>query len=84
MAKKYKPASIPSFSTIEELTNFLNIELRRFSEIFNANTENPYDVKHEDYDKHEDGMIIYADGTNFDPGAGKGLYIRNDGTWQKL
>lgn len=28
-----------------------------------------------------DGMLIEADGTNFDPGSGAGLYIRRAGAW---
>lgn len=31
-----------------------------------------------------DGMVVYADGTSWDPGSGEGLYERNNGSWQKL
>lgn len=31
-----------------------------------------------------DGMLVYADGTNWDPGAGGGLYFRHGGAWVKL
>lgn len=33
--------------------------------------------------KISDGMVIYADGANYDPGAGEGLYERNAGAWIK-
>ena len=31
-----------------------------------------------------EGMIIKADGTTFDPGAGAGVYARVGGAWVKL
>lgn len=34
--------------------------------------------------KLREGMIRFADGTTWDPGSGKGLYIYYDGNWNKL
>ena len=31
-----------------------------------------------------DGMIVYADGTDWDPGSGEGFYGRQAGAWVKL
>ena len=31
-----------------------------------------------------DGMIAYADGVNWNPGSGSGLYVRDSGTWHFL
>lgn len=31
-----------------------------------------------------DGMVVYADGTSWNPGSGEGLYERRAGAWQKL
>lgn len=28
-----------------------------------------------------EGMVIEADGSNFDPGSGAGLYVRRSGAW---
>lgn len=28
--------------------------------------------------------VVYADGTNWDPGSGEGLYVKYGGTWRKL
>lgn len=30
------------------------------------------------------GMIVYADGTAWDPGSGAGVYARVSGAWTKL
>jgi hypothetical protein len=34
--------------------------------------------------KLSDGMLVYADGTNWDPGSGRGLYERRSSAWFKL
>ena len=31
-----------------------------------------------------DGMIIYADGTSYNPGSGEGVYAYENGAWVKL
>lgn len=31
-----------------------------------------------------EGMIVKADGVNWNPGSGAGVYARINGTWQKL
>lgn len=35
-------------------------------------------------DKLEDGMVVYADGTSWNPGSGEGFYGRENGAWVKL
>jgi len=34
--------------------------------------------------KPRNGMIVYADGVNFDPGGGEGFYGRVNDAWIKL
>ena len=31
-----------------------------------------------------DGMVVYADGTSWNPGSGEGVYAREGGSWVKL
>lgn len=31
-----------------------------------------------------EGMVVLADGTDWDPGSGAGLYIRREGAWVHL
>lgn len=31
-----------------------------------------------------EGLIVFADGTEWDPGLGKGIYAYYDATWNKL
>ena len=34
--------------------------------------------------KPRDGMLALADGTNWNPGSGKGMYVYLTGVWTKL
>lgn len=31
-----------------------------------------------------DGMIVFADGVDWNPGGGRGVYVRDSGNWVKL
>ena len=35
-------------------------------------------------EKLADGMVVYADGTNWNPGSGAGFYGRESSAWVKL
>lgn len=34
--------------------------------------------------KPRDGLVVFADGTNWNPGAGRGVYVYSSGAWAKL
>lgn len=65
------------------LTGYLEDELERIADRLNSSTvqlpvlgEPPLQVSN--------GMIAYANGTTWDPGAGEGFYGYEAGVWQKL
>jgi hypothetical protein len=35
-------------------------------------------------DKPRDGMVVYANGTNWNPGSGAGVYVRKGAVWVLL
>ena len=41
-------------------------------------------VEVEGVEVNKGGMIVQADGTDWDPGSGAGTYIRSDSAWVKL
>lgn len=43
-----------------------------------------FQVQAREPEKPRDGMVAFADGTSWNPGAGGGLYERVAGAWQKL
>ncbi len=49
-------------------------ELQRVSDAFFQTVENPIVELHAEPAKKRTGMIVLADGTNWNPGAGRGMY----------
>ena len=35
-------------------------------------------------ERYQNGDVVFADGTNWNPGSGAGLYERRSGAWVKL
>lgn len=75
----YVPEACESFSEVNAelrriaaLLGELPLQLAAFS-TWNAAPGRPYD-----------GMVAFADGTNWNPGAGQGLYIYYATAWNKL
>lgn len=45
----------------------------------------PHEIFHAEPRKPRPGILAYADGTDWNPGAGEGFYeFRSDNTWHKL
>ena len=40
--------------------------------------------RHAEPEKLGDGLLAFADGTDWNPGAGRGIYVYAGGTWSKL
>lgn len=49
----------------------------------NAPNESRYDTIHLEPEKPREGQVVYADGTNWNPGQGSGLYTFNGTSWDK-
>lgn len=65
---------------------FLLNELRKIAqESSRINTEEvQFYVHHAEPIKKEAGLAVYADGTDWDPGSGKGLYEYDGSSWNYL
>lgn len=44
-------------------------------------TQIPFHVQHAEIEKPRVGILVYADGTDWDPGSGEGLYVYKSGGW---
>ena len=68
----------------EQLSDYLFHELNRLSDIiFNLDVMR-LEQTNVDPDKPRDGDIRYADGTNWNPSGGVGIYAYIGSTWTKL
>lgn len=74
----------PPISTVDDLRSWVEDELGYIE-------QGQFDTKvvqiqpsNRAADKPRDGMVLYADGTNFNPGLGAGCYEYRAGAWHKL
>lgn len=65
----------------EELSGYLNDELRRISETVSNIADGHTDKSYVSVDKPRTGDKRYADGTNWNPGQGEGLYYFDGTVW---
>lgn len=78
----YAPGNIPN--DLEGLGRYLQDELYRIQATFQALAAGHIDMTYVAPDKPREGDIRLADGTDWDPGSGQGLYCYYNGVWNKL
>jgi hypothetical protein len=83
MSIRFTPSPVPNEP--ENLAEYLEREFGRMSVIINNNADGHFDVLNNEPNKRRAGDVRYADGTNWNPGSGEGLYIYlSTGAWSKL
>ena len=83
MSIRYTKAPVPS--TPEELSSYLQAELNKLSIAINNIADGHFDTSNVAITKPRAGDVRYADGSNWNPGSGEGLYIYlSTGAWSKL
>jgi hypothetical protein len=82
MADKYIPDEVPA----EYSAEFLQTELQRISDwIEEIETGSIiFPPVHVEPEKVEEGLVVNADGTDWNPGSGAGLYQYLSSAWVKL
>lgn len=78
----YVPEQIPHDAGNPVLLDALRREFSKIMDAFRASMD--MEVQHAPPQKLYEGMLRYADGTDWNPGAGKGLYCYDGTTWNKL
>lgn len=80
---RYTPAPVPE-GLPPAAAQYLREELQRIA-LALAGIDNLGLVqKNAEPDKYGDGLVVYADGTNWNPGSGEGLYARYNSAWNAL
>jgi hypothetical protein len=79
--RRYYPSAVPTDLNL----GLLDWLQREFTAVF-AGFESQWKlpVRGAPPEKVEEGMLVYADGTLWNPGSGKGVYVYNGTTWVKL
>jgi hypothetical protein len=81
----YSPKSPPTITTLSELRDYVEDELQQLAvELESASRVVLLEVVNAAPVKPREGMLVYADGTHFNPGSGRGTYEYRGGAWVKL
>ncbi len=80
MSRGYRPKPPPRTS-LAALAIYLDDELGRVAR--ELRSDPVLEVRHRPPERVVTGMMVFADGTDWNPGAGRGLYYW-DGSWIKI
>ena len=70
---------------VQELSQFMVDEFNRLIQVLNTGQDIVMlNTLYEEPRRVSDGMVVYADGTEWNPGSGIGFYGRQNGAWIKL
>lgn len=79
----FVPEPVPR--DFEELRSYILREFYRIGDEMHGETEALFLVElHVEPSKPRDGQVIFADGTDWDPGSGAGVYVYRAGAWRFL
>jgi hypothetical protein len=82
----YYPGLAPRGGTIDDLAFYVQTELQQLS-IALQTMQTPQVILaelHSVPERPRDGMVVFADGTNWNPGSGRGVYAYSSSAWVKL
>lgn len=80
----YSPKSLPPNADATALADFVERELATIAQVFNEQDFAYLRVQHAAPPKPRPGMIAFADGTDWNPGSGRGVYEYRSTSWFKL
>lgn len=82
----YKPDTISEATELStrDLVQFLSRELQKIGDSFLPIEQGRLNVLYVEPPKKRQGMVAYADGTQWNPGEGEGLYAFDGTTWRRL
>ena len=81
LTRNYTPGPVDK----DRLVEWIMRELQSISEsTFGAAPELQLIPKYEAPAKPRTGMLVYADGTSWNPGSGAGVYVYTGSAWSKL
>ena len=79
----YSPRIPPA--EYRDLLLFLDEELVKIAQVLNRVESGEYTIHYKEPSRYFPGLVVYADGTLWNPGGGEGLYRRSlTNTWVKV
>ena len=81
---RYEPSPIPRVNNVGDLALYIYSELNRLGSILFNQSVLRLEESNVAPTKPRNGDIRYADGTNWDPGSGAGIYFFDGTNWTQL
>jgi len=78
----YAPGPVPQ--KVEDLPYYLQVEFLKIRSVLRSMVEGGFEVYHAAPDRVWDGRAVLADGSDWNPGSGEGVYVYYNSTWNKL
>lgn len=81
----YTPSPVPR-GDLAALENYIESELQRLANDLEANIIAKVQLAETFVVpiKPRDGLLVFADGTSWNPGSGRGVYVYSSSAWVKL
>jgi hypothetical protein len=74
----------PAPTELQALSEYVEREFRRLGGLLKAFETIDMNELNAEPERPRDGQVVWADGTNWNPGSGAGIYARISGSWTKL
>lgn len=79
-----RPSPRPELPELQDLTSYVDLELRALSRDLQVNEKLNFVELHVEPEKPRDGLVVFADGTDWNPGSGRGIYIYYAAAWNTI
>lgn len=82
----FVPTQAPEVSghDAQELAKWMEVELQRLTQLLQEAESVPLNELNAAPEKPREGQVVFADGTNWNPGSGRGPYMYTSGVWDFL
>lgn len=81
----WTPNTAQKVKDVDGLRTWIEVELQRLARYLSSALASLWvETLHVAPDRPRNGMIVYADGTHWNPGSGEGFYGYQAGSWVKL
>lgn len=80
----WQPENPPPIASVEEAVQWVFEQLQQLSKDLQETIALELRTTHQEPIRPREGLIVLADGTDWNPGSGVGLYVYRGGAWRKL
>lgn len=77
----YQPGPIPAAADADAVLRYIQTELQKVQNVIGLLAAGKHEVLYVAPTKPQEADIVYADGTSWNPGAGKGFYYWDGAAW---